>query len=191
MVTFLFSFSKMLQLKYGNFTCMYQKHTNLIKALISTYGNVSGHACIWIQERSSTPKDGTISLVSMARIMLALALSCVYAKKIKGSACFKLTCRQFGSNVLDPTVYMYTVYPQPTLAGRCTSRPHSCSLTNASSTTASNELQVEACITTVGGSVLICCSSSVTNLAIGWVSQIATVHHCKLEEHICVTVFVV
>ena len=63
---------------------------------------------------------------------------------------------------------------QHTLTGRCTPRPSPCSLTCAS--TVSH--QVVACVTTVGGCLCKCCSSSVTNLAISWVSQRATVHNC-------------
>ena len=66
---------------------------------------------------------------------------------------------------------------QHTLTGRYTSRPHSCSLTCASVVSH----QSVACITTVGGCLSKCCSSSVTNLAIGWVSQIATVHNCQKQ----------
>ena len=71
-----------------------------------------------------------------------------------------------------------------TLTGRFTPRPHSCSLTCAS--TASH--QSVACITSVGGCFSICCSSSVTNLANGsdYVSQSTTVHSCQKEEHMTV-----
>ena len=42
--------------------------------------------------------------------------------------------------------------------------------------------QVVACITTVGGCLSEGYSSSVTNLAIGWVSQSTTVHVCEKKE---------
>ena len=66
-----------------------------------------------------------------------------------------------------------------TLTGRYTPRPISCSLTSAS--TVSH--QVVACVTTVGGCLSKSCSSSVTNLAIGWISQTAAVN-CQDEEYI-------
>ena len=66
-----------------------------------------------------------------------------------------------------------------TLTGRCTPRPHSCSLTCAS--TVSH--QVVACVTTVGGCLSKCCSRSEINLAISWVSQTATVHNCLKGEY--------
>ena len=69
-----------------------------------------------------------------------------------------------------------------TLTCRCTPRPHSCRETSAS--TASHS--AVACIATVGGSPSICCSRSVTNSAIGWVSQSTTVHSCEKEEHVFV-----
>ena len=47
----------------------------------------------------------------------------------------------------------------------------------------------EACITTVGGCLSKCCSSSVTNLAIGWVSQSATVHSCQ-TRNVCKYMYV-
>ena len=66
---------------------------------------------------------------------------------------------------------------QHTLTGRYTSRPHSCSLTSAS--TVSH--QVIACITAVSGCLSKCCSSRVTKLTIDWTSQIATVHNCQMQ----------
>ena len=66
-----------------------------------------------------------------------------------------------------------------TCTGRCTPRPIPCSLTSAS--TVSH--QVVACVTTVGGILSKCCSRSVINLAIGWISQIATVHNCEIRIH--------
>ena len=66
----------------------------------------------------------------------------------------------------------------PTFTCRCTPRPHSCSLTNASI----DSHQSVACITTVGCCPSKCCSSSVTSSAIGWVIQSATVHNCHKEE---------
>ena len=70
-------------------------------------------------------------------------------------------------------------HEQHTLTGRCTPRP-SHSLTSAN--TASH--QVVACVTTVGGCLSKCCSSSMINLAIGWISQIITVHSCQKEGYI-------
>ena len=64
-------------------------------------------------------------------------------------------------------------HEQHTLTSRCTPRPPH-SLTSAN--TASH--QVVAGVTTVGGCLSKCCSSSVINLAIGWISQIITVHSC-------------
>ena len=69
-----------------------------------------------------------------------------------------------------------------TLTGWCIPRPPSCILTSAS--TVSH--QVVACVTTVGGYLSKCCSSSVINLATGWISQIATVHNCQNEEYIVI-----
>ena len=66
-----------------------------------------------------------------------------------------------------------------TLTGRCTSRPISCSLTSAS--TVSH--QGVACVTTVGGCLSECCSRSESKTAIGWISQIATVHNYQDEEN--------
>ena len=66
-----------------------------------------------------------------------------------------------------------------TLTVRCTPRPDTCILTCAS--TVSH--QVVSCITTVGGSLSQCCSSSVINLAIDWISQSATVHNCQWEGY--------
>ena len=60
-----------------------------------------------------------------------------------------------------------------TLARRFIPRPHSCSLTCASFS-----LQVVTHITTVGGCLSKCCSSSVTNLTIFWVSQGVAVYNC-------------
>ena len=68
---------------------------------------------------------------------------------------------------------------QHTLTGRFAPRPLSCRLTFASTV----PHQVVACITTVGGCLLKCCSSRVTNLAIGWISQDTTVHNCQNEEY--------
>ena len=69
-----------------------------------------------------------------------------------------------------------------TLTGRFIPRPHSISLTCVS--TVSH--QVVACVTTIGGGLSKCCSIG-TNLAIGWVSQSATVHSCwRKDEHICI-----
>ena len=68
---------------------------------------------------------------------------------------------------------------QHTLTVRCTPRPYSCSLTSAS--TASH--QVVTCIATVGCCLSKCCSTSVTNLAIGWNSHSTTVHSCQNEEY--------
>ena len=62
-----------------------------------------------------------------------------------------------------------------TYTGRCIPRPISCSLTSAS--TVSHH--VVACVTTVGGCLSKCCSRSVSNLAIDWISQTATVHNCQ------------
>ena len=67
-----------------------------------------------------------------------------------------------------------------TCTGRCTARPHSCRLTSASA--ASH--QVVACITTVVGCLSICCSTSVTNMTIGWVTQSATVLSCQKGKYI-------
>ena len=66
-----------------------------------------------------------------------------------------------------------------TCTGRCTPRPISCSLTSAS--TVSH--QVVACVTTVDGCLSKSCSSSVTNLAVGWISQTAAVN-CQDEEYV-------
>ena len=63
---------------------------------------------------------------------------------------------------------------QHTLTGGDTPRPHSCSLTCVNVLSHQNV----ACVTTVGGCLSKCCSSRVTNLTIGWVSQSATVHSC-------------
>ena len=72
---------------------------------------------------------------------------------------------------------------QHTLTGRFTPRPHSVSLTCASIVSH----QVVACVTTVGGCLSKCCSSSVTNLSIGWVSQSVTVNHCwRKDDHITI-----
>ena len=68
---------------------------------------------------------------------------------------------------------------QHTLTGRFTPRPLSCSLTRAS--TVSH--QIVACVTAVHGCLSECCSSRVTNLAIGWISQNTTVHNCQNEQH--------
>ena len=59
------------------------------------------------------------------------------------------------------------------------SRPQSCSLTSVS--VASN--QIVTFITTVGGSLSECCSSSVTNTAILWISQSTTVYNCQKEKY--------
>jgi len=72
-------------------------------------------------------------------------------------------------------VYSNIITSSCTLTGRCTLRLHSCSLTSASIIS----YQVEACITTVDGCLFKCCSCSVTNLAIDWISQIATIHNCR------------
>ena len=69
---------------------------------------------------------------------------------------------------------------QHTLTGRFTPRPHSCGMTCTSTVS----YQVVACITTVGGCLSKGCSSSVTNLAIGWLSQSATVHVCQKKRYI-------
>ena len=108
--------------------------------------------------------------------------------------CFWSVCWWF-AKISHHTVYYHTTewiiqltsvsqpcYPeqpdiQHTLTGRCTPRPHSISLTHAS--TASH--QVVACGTTVGGSLSECCSSG-SNLTIGWVGQNATVHNCWKEN---------
>ena len=66
---------------------------------------------------------------------------------------------------------------QCTLTGRFTPTPYSSRLT--STRTVSN--QVIACITMVGGCLSKCCSSSVINLAIGWIIQSTTVHSCEKE----------
>ena len=72
---------------------------------------------------------------------------------------------------------------QHTLTGRCAPRPHSCSLTSASTT--SN--QVVACITTVG-CCLSKCWSSMTNLAIGWISQSTTANN-YWKRHIYIHIY--
>ena len=64
---------------------------------------------------------------------------------------------------------------QHTLTVRFTPWPDSTSLTYTSAV--SN--QIVACITTVGGCLSVCCSSSVINSAIGWISQNTTVHNCQ------------
>ena len=69
------------------------------------------------------------------------------------------------------------------MTDRCIFWPLSCSLTQAS--TVSH--QVVASVTTVGGFLLKCCSSSVTDLAIGWNSQSATVHNCRGLHHVNVS----
>ena len=77
---------------------------------------------------------------------------------------------------------------QHTLTGGYTPRPHSCNLTCALSAAH----KVVAWITTVGGCLSKCCSSS-TNLAISWVSQNATVHNCQRIDiciHVCLYVLV-
>ena len=61
-------------------------------------------------------------------------------------------------------------------AGRLIPRPHSISLTCAS--TVSHQLQSVACITTVGGCLSKCCSIGMTNLAIGSGIQSTTVYNC-------------
>ena len=63
---------------------------------------------------------------------------------------------------------------QHTLTGRFTLRPHSCSFTHGSAVSH----QPIACITHVCSYFSKCCSSSVINSAIGWVSQRTTVHNC-------------
>ena len=70
-------------------------------------------------------------------------------------------------------------WEQGTLTGRCSPRPHSCSLTSESTVTH----QVVACVTSVGGCLSKCCSRSVSNTAIGWISQTATVHICQREKY--------
>ena len=69
---------------------------------------------------------------------------------------------------------------QHTLTDRCISRPLFCSLTCAS--TVSH--QGVACVTTVGGCLSKGCSTRMTNLAIGWVSQSITVHRCWKKKSI-------
>ena len=70
---------------------------------------------------------------------------------------------------------------QCTLTGRCTPRPVSCSLTCLN--IVSN--QPVPCTTTVVGCLSICCSSSVMNTAIDWVSQNTTVYNCEIEGFTC------
>ena len=74
---------------------------------------------------------------------------------------------------------LYFANNKLTLTGRCAPRPHFCSLTSA--TAASH--QVVACIAPVGGSFSKCCSSSMTDLAIGWVSQCRNSHLSKRGLH--------
>ena len=69
---------------------------------------------------------------------------------------------------------VFNLQQQHTVTGGCTPRPHSCSLTCANTV----PHQVVAYIATVGRSMSKCCSSSVTNSAIGWISQSTTVHSC-------------
>ena len=57
----------------------------------------------------------------------------------------------------------------PMMTGRCTPRPHSCSLTSVNTV----PYQVIVCVATVGG-CLAKCSSSVTDLANVWAGQSAT-----------------
>ena len=64
-----------------------------------------------------------------------------------------------------------------TLTGGCIPRPQPCSLTCAITTSH----QVVSCIATVVGSLSKCCSSSVSNTAIVWVSQRATIHSCRMN----------
>ena len=78
------------------------------------------------------------------------------------------------------TWYVLKRQLQHTLTGRFTPRPHSCGMTCTS--TVSH--QVVADITTVGGCLSKGCSSSVTNLAIGWLSQSTTVHVCQKKRYI-------
>ena len=81
----------------------------------------------------------------------------------------------------NPNVFTVKLQQQHTLTGRCTLQPRSISLTCAKAVS----LQVVACITTVGGSLSKCCSSSVTNLAIDGVCEGTTVHNCQKKE--CIT----
>ena len=67
---------------------------------------------------------------------------------------------------------------QHTLTGRFAPRPLSCRLTCAS--TVSH--QIVACVTAVGSCLPKCCSS-VTNLAIGWISQDTAAHNCQNKQH--------
>ena len=82
-----------------------------------------------------------------------------------------------------PNKPQYRWYTQQnTVTGRCTPRPNSCSLT---STCTVSHQAVVACVTTVVGCLSKCCSSCVINLAIGWISQIATVHNCQKYNTSC------
>ena len=74
----------------------------------------------------------------------------------------------------DSSVCSVHCKQQHTLTGRFTPRPHSCSFTSPGAVSH----QVIACITPVGSFISKCCSSSVINLAIGWVSQSTTIHNC-------------
>ena len=62
-------------------------------------------------------------------------------------------------------------------AGRLIPRPIPCSLTCTSAVSH----QVVACITTVGGCLFKCCSSGMTNSAIGSVIQRTTVYSCWMK----------
>ena len=79
-----------------------------------------------------------------------------------------LTCLKLTS-VLGSTWRLYT------FTGRCIPRPISFCLTSANTVS----YLVVACVTTVGGYLSKCCSSTVINNAIRWISQSATVHNCQ------------
>ena len=97
-----------------------------------------------------------------------------------------MSCYSFGllagkdKIILYENVITSTLQQQHTLTGRSTPRTTACSLACVSNT----PQQGVPWITTVGGCLSECCSSSVTNLAFGWVSQSTTVYNC--EKNTCI-----
>ena len=95
-----------------------------------------------------------------------------------------MSCYSFGLLAGKDKVILYenvitSTLQQHTLTGRSTPRTTACSLACVSNT----PQQGVPWITTVGGCLSKCCSSSVTNLAFGWVIQSTTVYNC--EKNTC------
>ena len=119
--------------------------------------------------------------------MLPIRVLCdirTWALKAHGSIVHYYSCNKTVVNARALSCYKHMYHMgthyKHTFTRRCTPRPILCSLTCASNVSH----QVVACVTTVRGCLSKCCSSSGSNLTIGWVRQCATVHNYWKERYI-------